>query len=246
MRSRRKSNNLFSGGFDIVFCRNVIIYFDRTFQESLIERFSRALVPQGLLVLGHSETITQTSNLSSLGQTIYRSNPAKPRVSTVRLAAGESLVAREPTEISTLVGSGVGICLYDPGSKIGGVKHVLSMNGASAKADAENSALSSMQEFVREFVSLGAERARLTAKLYGGAKISERWLAESQVRTCIGTAVMEMLASMGIPIAVNQLGGSCPVRLTMRSDTGGTEVQTSLVAPLDSSRSATSTSRPIA
>jgi chemotaxis protein methyltransferase CheR len=42
---------------DIVFCRNVFIYFDRNLQEQLLTKFSNALKPQGYLVMGKSETL---------------------------------------------------------------------------------------------------------------------------------------------------------------------------------------------
>jgi len=44
-------------GFDIIFCRNVLIYFDEQTQKKVIDRFERALVPGGYLFLGHSETL---------------------------------------------------------------------------------------------------------------------------------------------------------------------------------------------
>lgn len=50
------------GGFDAVFCRNVLIYFsERAFREA-IENFARALRPGGLLFLGHSESIIGRSD----------------------------------------------------------------------------------------------------------------------------------------------------------------------------------------
>lgn len=42
--------------FDVIFCRNVLIYFDRPTAEGVIERLARALRPGGFLFLGHSET----------------------------------------------------------------------------------------------------------------------------------------------------------------------------------------------
>ncbi|MBN1181246.1 MAG: methyltransferase domain-containing protein [Bacteroidales bacterium] len=44
--------------FDIVFCRNVLIYFDRITQESVINKLCNALKPGGFFFLGHSESIT--------------------------------------------------------------------------------------------------------------------------------------------------------------------------------------------
>jgi chemotaxis methyl-accepting protein methylase len=46
-----------AGGLHLVTCRNVIIYFDRTTQEALFERFHDAIVPGGFLVLGKVETL---------------------------------------------------------------------------------------------------------------------------------------------------------------------------------------------
>ena len=44
--------------FELIFCRNVMIYFDRLTQEQLINRLCRFLVPQGHLLIGHSESLT--------------------------------------------------------------------------------------------------------------------------------------------------------------------------------------------
>jgi chemotaxis methyl-accepting protein methylase len=43
--------------YDVIVCRNVIIYFDRGAQEQLLESFAEALTPRGILVLGKVETL---------------------------------------------------------------------------------------------------------------------------------------------------------------------------------------------
>lgn len=48
----------FTEPFHIIFCRNVMIYFDRATQEELINRLKARLVPGGYLMVGHSESLT--------------------------------------------------------------------------------------------------------------------------------------------------------------------------------------------
>lgn len=61
------------GPFDIIFCRNVLIYFDKATQAGLIARYYDMLRPGGLLFLGHSESITKgTLDYECLGRTIFR------------------------------------------------------------------------------------------------------------------------------------------------------------------------------
>jgi len=58
--------------FDIVFCRNVMIYFDNPTQRRVLERMHAALQPGGLLYVGHSENFTESRDLFKLrGKTIY-------------------------------------------------------------------------------------------------------------------------------------------------------------------------------
>ena len=58
--------------FDIVFCRNVMIYFDAPTQRKVLEQIHRVTRPGGLLYVGHSENFTDSSDLYRLrGKTIY-------------------------------------------------------------------------------------------------------------------------------------------------------------------------------
>ncbi|MFC3173014.1 CheR family methyltransferase [Novosphingobium bradum] len=66
------------GRFQVIFCRNVMIYFDNPTKERLVERFAHALAPGGHLYIGHSERVTgpAAALLPPVGPTIYRRNTA--------------------------------------------------------------------------------------------------------------------------------------------------------------------------
>lgn len=64
---------------DVIFCRNVIIYFDPPTRASLLNRFTRQLRPGGYLFLGHSETLNGLDvPLTSVGPTVYRKPDGSP------------------------------------------------------------------------------------------------------------------------------------------------------------------------
>lgn len=58
--------------FDVIFCRNTMIYFDKPTQTRILKRFASMLRPEGLLFAGHSENFTYLTDAFHLrGQTIY-------------------------------------------------------------------------------------------------------------------------------------------------------------------------------
>lgn len=61
------------GKFDVIFCRNVVIYFSKDTQKVLFDRYADILQPNGYLFIGHSESLHGvTKRFESLGRTIYR------------------------------------------------------------------------------------------------------------------------------------------------------------------------------
>ena len=62
--------------FDIIFCRNVMIYFDRPTQEVVINRLCRHMKPEGYLIMGHSETLMGIrAPLKQVVSTVYQRLP---------------------------------------------------------------------------------------------------------------------------------------------------------------------------
>lgn len=60
-------------GLDIIFCRNVMIYFDKPTQEIILKRMLKLVKPKGWYIAGHSENFNHlTKYMTALGKTIYQ------------------------------------------------------------------------------------------------------------------------------------------------------------------------------
>jgi chemotaxis protein methyltransferase CheR len=61
------------GPFDVIFCRNVTIYFDKETRRQLFERLAQLQEPGAWLFIGHSENLFNvTQRYKSVGRTVYR------------------------------------------------------------------------------------------------------------------------------------------------------------------------------
>lgn len=70
-----------NGPLDAIFCRNVMIYFDKKTQLKILEKFAPLLRPDGLLFAGHSESFHNASHLFRLqGKTVYELSAKNDRV----------------------------------------------------------------------------------------------------------------------------------------------------------------------
>lgn len=58
--------------FDVIFCRNVMIYFNQATRDALVRRFCDALVPGGYLFISHSESLGQTPLFRMVASAVYQ------------------------------------------------------------------------------------------------------------------------------------------------------------------------------
>jgi chemotaxis protein methyltransferase CheR len=78
------------GTFDILFCRNVLIYFDQETKINVLDRMSRMLEPDGFLVLGAAETVvglTESFKPHTDKRGLYRPTPKTAPTTALRTAA---------------------------------------------------------------------------------------------------------------------------------------------------------------
>ena len=75
--------------FDAIFCRNVMIYFDRPTQRRVLQKFQPLLKPHGRLFVGHSESLGYARDLFHLeGRTVYRAAGAVPQAAASAAPGG--------------------------------------------------------------------------------------------------------------------------------------------------------------
>ena len=142
----------------------------------------------------------------------------------VHITIGQIAASARPLMISTLLGSCVSACLYDPVAKIGGLNHFLLPRTALEDAAPGRFGVHAMELLMNKLMALGAERSRVVAKVFGAARVSKDLL--SMVAETNATFIREFLARERIPIVVERLGGNLARQITMHTGTGAVEVRT--------------------
>src|SRR5262249_44811038 len=87
-----------------------------------------------------------------------------PPPARVSLAPGRLFVSATPAQVSTILGSCVSVCLWDPEARAGGINHFLLPEGVPASPRFGQSAVPLL---IQGVLDLGARRTRLRAKVFG-------------------------------------------------------------------------------
>jgi two-component system chemotaxis response regulator CheB len=136
----------------------------------------------------------------------------------VYLLPGKFFASREPTEITTILGSCVAIAIFDPGTRIGGMNHFLLPGSETAEHQTARYGVFATRNLVKDILRLGANPKTLSAKIYGGASV----LGEMSGALDVGRKNIELaekeLKALGIPIIDRHLGGESGCRVVMNTE----------------------------
>ncbi len=127
----------------------------------------------------------------------------------VNVGIADMGVAASPDILRTILGSCVGICLHDPGTGIAGLSHIMLPERTESHLNEKKYADTAIPHLVEQMEKAGAQRARLSAKLVGGAmmfKISENSMMSEIGRNNV-KKVREVLGAMGINVVAEDVGG---------------------------------------
>ena len=138
------------------------------------------------------------------------------RFTRVVLHPGEYYANKGATTITTLLGSCVAACLYDPRQRIIGMNHFMLSNPRYSRtlpfteSEAGRYGVQAMELLINAMMKLGADRRMLHAKAFGGATLFGN---DEGVGTfmCVGQVncrfIKEFLSNEGIPLVSRNLGG---------------------------------------
>lgn len=145
----------------------------------------------------------------------------------VSVAIGQWAVANAPTKIRTLLGSCVGVVLYDRVARLGGLAHIVLPEAHGQVDHPGKYANTAIPALIADFDrKLGTGvRSRLIAKLVGGANMFQTDLASRENSGLnIGRrnqeAIEYILCQLSIPVIARDVGGTTGRRLTLDTASG--------------------------
>lgn len=123
----------------------------------------------------------------------------------VHITQGERAVGSSSQfVISTILGSCVSCCLWDPEANVGGMNHMLLTVSSKSSGACNLAGINAMELLINDVLKLGARRDRLRAKAFGGARMVA---GLSDIGKVNSTFTLEFLETEGIHCEGHSLGG---------------------------------------
>lgn len=124
----------------------------------------------------------------------------------IHIVQGERAVGRhEEDVISTILGSCVSCCLWDPVAGVGGMNHMLLTTSSSSSGVSNLVGLNAMELLINDILKLGGRRERLHGKAFGGARMVD---GLSDIGKQNSDFILQFLGNEGITCEGHSLGGT--------------------------------------
>ena len=149
----------------------------------------------------------------------------------ITIAMADYAVARSPEKLTTLgLGSCIGVTLYDPLTKVGGMIHIMlpSIDKGRSKENTAKFADTGIKLLVEEMIKKGAAMKRLEAKVAGGAHMFSFSNKSLSIGKRNAEAAKKILGEMKIPIVAEDIGKDYGRTLILDIDNGTLTVKSAL------------------
>ena len=149
-------------------------------------------------------------------------NGSKDKVYSVPIAGIQ--VVSAPEKVRTVLGSCIGIAIYDRVAKIGGLAHVILPCSKEGSGDPKKFADTAVDLLVEQIIDAGGKKKRLTAKISGGASMFGL-NASNGLGKRNEDCVKERLTSHAIRLAASETGGTKGRKMSLDPATGDVQVE---------------------
>lgn len=145
---------------------------------------------------------------------------------TIYLYPGELFASSEPYAVTTILGSCVAVCLWDPVLRVGGINHYLLPFYPGGGPFSPRFGNVAVQHLIEKLLNLGSVQRSLQAKVFGGGCVFE---AFGETHHHVGMKNVEVartvLDSQGVPVVEDDVGGRKGRKLVFHVDDGTTRVE---------------------
>jgi chemotaxis protein CheD len=128
--------------------------------------------------------------------------------------------SKEPHRVSTILGSCVAVCLWDPVLKIGGINHYMLpfWNGQGLASPKYGNI--AIERLVEKMLSFGSQKPNIKAKVFGGGEVIQTNISQFHIGERNIQLAFEMLEEMKIPIVAKSVGGKQGRKIEYITNTG--------------------------
>jgi chemotaxis protein CheD len=130
------------------------------------------------------------------------------------------IVCSEPCEITTILGSCVAVCIYDPVLKTGGMNHFMLplWNGIGLESPKYGNI--AIERLITKIISRGSNRNNLIAKVFGGGEIIEGSTQNYNIGKRNVEITRDLMKKEGIPVVSSSIGGKLGRKIIFNTHTG--------------------------
>lgn len=129
-------------------------------------------------------------------------------------------VHRKPHRISTILGSCIAVCLWDPLNHFGGMNHfMLPLWNGQGLASPKYGNIA-IEKLISKMLQLGSKKGNLKAKVFGGSQRLETQISAMEIGKRNTLLAREYLQDEKIPIVSSSVGGSKGRKIVFHSETG--------------------------
>ena len=139
------------------------------------------------------------------------------------LIPGKVFVSADAVAVSTIVGTGIAICLWDQVRRVGGINHFLLPTNSEGYLDNTKYADAANHTLLQELIKLGADPRSMEARIFGGSQPAVTFSSSTE---CLGDRnvhlAVDFITRRGIRLAEKEVGGTRGRKLVFQTDDGRT------------------------